>query len=81
MDWLEGVDTEELLQAIEQQLQAEFPAFSFESDFAVKCEGSKLFLGWEKDGYQANLEANLATKEFFMCGCNPQGKQVFELGQ
>ena len=28
MDWLEGVDTEELLQAIEQQLQAEFPAFS-----------------------------------------------------
>lgn len=71
---------------VKQQLsmlrfRAKFPAFSFESDFAVKCEGAKLALSWEKDGYCAKLEADFATKKFSMSGYDPQGKQVFALEQ
>ena len=71
---------------VKQQLsmlrfRAEFPGFSFESAFAVKCGGAELKLDWEKDGYQAKLKANLTTMEFVMEGFDPQGKQVFALEQ
>lgn len=73
-------------QVVKKQLsmlrfRAEFPAFSFESDFSVKCDGKELELCWEKDGYRAELKANLETKEFFMCGSSTEGKRIFELEQ
>lgn len=71
---------------VQQQLsmlrfRAAFPAFSFESDFSVKCDGKELELCWEKDGYRAELKADLEKKEFFMFGSDTEGKQIFELKQ
>ncbi len=73
-------------QVVQKQLsmlrfRAEFPAFSFESDFSVECDGKEMELCWEKDGYRAELKADLETKEFFMCGSDTEGKQIFELDQ
>jgi sucrose phosphorylase len=41
-----------------------FPAFGFDSKFAVETEGASLKMSWSKDGYEAVLEANLDTYDY-----------------
>ena len=63
------------------RFRAEWPAFSFESAFSVTSDAERLVLCWEKDGYRAELDANLRTKAFQMRGISPQGQQTFEMEQ
>ena len=41
-----------------------FPVFSNESDFSMKCSGSKLFMEWKNNNSQAVLEGDLSSCEF-----------------
>lgn len=40
MDWLDGLETDTLLQAIEQQMQGELPSFSIRQLFEQLLEGN-----------------------------------------
>lgn len=59
----------------------QFPAFSFESEFTVRCERGMLSLTWKKDGYRAELVANLRTYGFQMRGFETKGSQIFCMEQ
>jgi sucrose phosphorylase len=53
-------------------------AFGFESKLTVlESDQSLLKLCWEKDGYEAALEANLVTFDFVIRGTNDIGEQIF----
>lgn len=68
-------------QLVMLRFRSEFPAFSFESRFAVGSERGMLSLRWEKDGYVAELHADLRTFAYQIQGIDPQGSQVFEMEQ
>jgi sucrose phosphorylase len=50
-----------------------FPAFGFDSQFAVEVSGTCLKMSWRKDGYEAVLKANLDTCEYKISGQTPEG--------
>lgn len=61
------------------KFRANSPAFSFDSEFAIKNDKNKLEFTWSKDGYIASLVADLKTKEFEMKGMDPEGAIVYEI--
>jgi sucrose phosphorylase len=48
-----------------------FPAFGFDSKFAVETEGASLKMSWSKDGYEAVLDANLDTYDYKISSRTP----------
>jgi sucrose phosphorylase len=53
-----------------------FPAFGFESEFAIEQSGTALKMSWRKDGYEATLEADMATCKYKITGVQPDGGKV-----
>jgi sucrose phosphorylase len=53
-----------------------FPAFGFESEFAIEQSGTALKMSWRKDGYEAILEADMATCKYKITGVQPDGGKV-----
>jgi sucrose phosphorylase len=50
-----------------------FPAFGFDSQFAVEVSGTCLKMSWRKDGYEAVLDADMDTCEYKISGRTPEG--------
>ena len=46
------------------KFRSEFAAFDFDAELEVKVDGSKMSYIWTKDGYKAQLEADLETCDF-----------------
>ena len=61
------------------KFRSTFPAFSFESDFSVKSKDEKITFVWEKDGYKANLTANLRKSSFEITGTAIKGNELFKM--
>jgi sucrose phosphorylase len=59
----------------------QFPAFDFQSDMTVKCNGSDLEMQWEKENCIAVLKANLASMEFEIKGIDQSGYIEFFMKQ
>lgn len=57
------------------RFRATFPAFAFDSDIVVESKDTKIRFVWKKDGYTAELLADLAEHSFFILGVDPQGKE------
>lgn len=45
-----------------------FPAFSFDADISVQTEGGRMTFTWRKDGYTAQLQADLADCTYEITG-------------
>lgn len=58
-----------------------FPAFSFDSVISVEVQGSKMKFIWEKDGYTAQLIADLADLSFEMKGMGVEGEILIKNGK
>lgn len=66
---IEQTETALKKQIVKKQLELlkfrnSFPAFSFESDMEAESNGNMLRLLWRNGGYEAELNANLATCHF-----------------
>lgn len=57
------------------RFRATYPAFAFDSAISVESKDSKMKFVWKKDGYTAELVADLSEYTFFMKGINPQGNK------
>jgi sucrose phosphorylase len=57
------------------RFRATYPAFAFDSAISVESKDSKMKFVWKKDGYTAELVADLLENSFFMKGINPQGNK------
>jgi sucrose phosphorylase len=53
-----------------------FPAFGFDSCFAVEQNGTKLKISWSKDGCEAVLNADMDTCKYSICGVSPDGGRI-----
>lgn len=56
-----------------------FPAFGFDADFNINCQGSKLLFCWERQGFQAELSADLGKGRFEIRGTDQRGSVVYQL--
>ena len=77
---------EELLtrDVVKKQLEmlkfsSEFAAFDFDAELEVKVDGSKMSYIWTKDGYKAQLEADLETCDFEIFAWNENGESVYQM--
>lgn len=61
------------------KFRSEFVAFAFEAELDVKVDGSKMSYIWTKDGYKAQLEANLETCDFEIVAWDENGKLVYQM--
>ena len=50
------------------QFRNSFPAFGFDARFEASNKDGVLTMTWEKEGYQATLEANMNTYEYHITG-------------
>lgn len=55
-----------------------FPAFSQDAEFTMKCEGSKIFMEWEKENSKAVLEGDLREYGFSIAG-EKNGELLYSL--
>jgi sucrose phosphorylase len=53
-----------------------FPAFGFESEFAVEQNKSSLKMSWRKDGYEAVLDADMDTCRYAISATSPDGSKI-----
>ncbi|MDE7436027.1 MAG: glycosidase [Lachnospiraceae bacterium] len=58
-----------------------FPAFSFDSDMEIRCNGTGMTYVWKKDVWAAELTLDFETQEFVMTGKQSGGREVFRLEQ
>lgn len=61
------------------KFRSEFAAFDFEAELDVKVDGSKMSYIWTKDGYKAQLEADLETCDFEIVAWDENGKLVYQM--
>ena len=61
------------------KFRSEFAAFDFEAELDVKVDGSKMSYIWTKDGYKAQLEANLETCDFEIIAWDENGELVYQM--
>lgn len=61
------------------KFRSEFAAFDFEAELDVKVDGSKMSYIWTKDGYKAQLEADLETCDFEIFAWDENGKLVYQM--
>ena len=61
------------------KFRSEFAAFDFEAELDVKVDGSKMSYIWTKDGYKAQLEANLETCDFEIIAWDENGELVYRM--
>lgn len=61
------------------KFRSEFVAFAFEAELDVKVDGSKMSYIWTKDGYKAQLEADLETCDFEIFAWDENGKLVYQM--
>lgn len=57
----------------------EFPAFGFDGELNVETEDSRIHFTWERNGFRAELWADLKAASFTMKGINQEKSTVFEL--
>ncbi len=50
------------------------PAFAIDSKITINSEKNKIEFIWENDGYQAKLAADLASFEYVITECTPDGQ-------
>lgn len=58
-----------------------FPAFSFDSQIFIEVQDSKMKFSWEKDGYTAQLTADLADLSFEIKGMSTEGEILIKNGK
>ncbi len=56
------------------RFRSKFPAFSFESNISISHSEGQLNFIWEKDGYTAELKADLCNMKYEIVGKNPSGE-------
>lgn len=61
------------------KFRSEFAAFDFDAELEVKVDGSKMSYIWTKDGYKAQLEADLATCDFEIFAWDENGESVYQM--
>lgn len=61
------------------KFRSEFAAFDFDAELEVKVDGSKMSYIWTKDGYKAQLEADLETCDFEIFAWNENGESVYQM--
>lgn len=61
------------------KFRSESAAFDFEAELDVKVDGSKMSYIWTKDGYKAQLEADLETCDFEIVAWDENGKLVYQM--
>ena len=61
------------------KFRSEFAAFDFDAELEVKVDGSKMSYIWTKDGYKAQLEANLETCDFEIIAWDENGELVYQM--
>lgn len=59
------------------RFRAGFPAFGFDSHLGIVSEGSNMCFTWEKEGYKAELHADLSTLTFKIHATDNEGKLVY----
>lgn len=55
------------------------PAFGFDAKLEVVSEGNEISFAWEKNGWRAELNADLKNAAFRMSGVDEQGETVFSM--
>ena len=88
MEWLEGLETDTLLQAMEQQLQPDLPTFSVQQLFEQLLNGDlQLDLGQLLQQLACCFVCGNCTDGLFgavdftgncFCGASPVGEQFFQ---
>ena len=61
------------------KFRSEFAAFDFDAELEVKVDGSKMSYIWTKDGYKAQLEADLETCDFEIIAWDENGELVYQM--
>ena len=61
------------------KFRSEFAAFDFDAELEVKVDGSKMSYIWTKDGYKAQLEADLETCDFEIIAWDENGELVYRM--
>lgn len=61
------------------KFRSEFAAFDFDAELEVKVNGSKMSYIWTKDGYKAQLEADLETCDFEIFAWDENGELVYQM--
>ena len=56
------------------RFRSKFPAFSFESNISISHQDGVLNFVWEKDGYTAQLKADLGQMKYEIVGKNQNGE-------
>ena len=59
------------------RFRSSFPAFAFDSVLNVENNGDKIRFVWTKEGYSAELEANLSKMCFEIKATDPTGNEVY----
>lgn len=59
------------------KFRSQFPAFSFESEVSISHEDGILYFVWEKEGYKAELKADLRNMKYEITGTNPTGETEY----
>ena len=71
----EALQKEVVLKQIDMlRFRSKFPAFSFDSDITISHEDGCMSFLWEKDGYTAQLKADLNNMKYEIIGKDPSGK-------
>ena len=61
------------------KFRSEFAAFDFDAELEVKVDGSKMSYIWTKDGYKAQLEADLETCDLEIFAWDENGELVYQM--
>lgn len=71
----EALQKEVVLKQLDMlRFRSKFPAFSFDSDITISHEDGCMSFVWEKDGYTAQLKADLNNMKYEIIGKDPSGK-------
>ena len=74
----EGLQTEIVQKQLEMiRFRHTFPAFSNESEFSMKCSGSKLFMEWKNKEERAVLKADLSDFNFDILA-EKDGEKIYQ---
>ena len=73
-----GLQTEIVQKQLEMlRFRHTFPAFSNESEFSMKCSGSKLFMEWKNKEERAVLKADLSDFNFDIIA-EKNGEKIYQ---
>lgn len=79
---LEQIEARMALPVVQEQIRLlrfrnTFPAFGFNSEFTVKHQNSGIWMCWSREGYRAELTADLSDAGFTVQGIGPDGRVSF----